>query len=152
MTIEINRIELIMSVHATESMKKNDQVLTNILSEELLKKNKIITEEFEGGYGNPIIIKKVELAKKKDIEEFIAFFSQRLTEESKKKLFSEFEERFDENKNRFYIRIEKEEAYKGILKTENSPRNVKIELRLKTFDANPDYKKFLTNKGILKEN
>ncbi|MHA1417018.1 MAG: RNA-binding domain-containing protein, partial [Candidatus Heimdallarchaeaceae archaeon] len=113
MTIEINRIELIMSVHATESMKKNDQVLTNIISEELLKKNKIITEEFEGGYGNPIIIKKVELARKKDIEEFIAFFSQRLTEESKKKLFSEFEERFDENKNRFYIRIEKEEAYKG---------------------------------------
>ncbi|MHA1398761.1 MAG: RNA-binding domain-containing protein [Candidatus Heimdallarchaeaceae archaeon] len=149
MTISISRIEFNLSIHATESVEKNMLALASIIPPNVLKHAKITKEVMEGGYQNPIQFIHITLTKTKEINDIIEHFTQKIAEEDKKRLYLDFAQRFDEERKRFYIRFDKEEAYKDKLVINFSPRNVKVEIRLKSYSHGADYKEYLVEKGIL---
>ncbi len=148
----ITRVDFSFTVHSTESFEKNMLAFANIITGDILKRNKLLVEEIEGGYGNLSKFVELTLLKSKDIDLIIQQLSTRLTKNSKILLAKELEQRWDKEKNRFYIRLDKEEAYRNNLIVNHSPRNIRIELRFNSYGKDINSSQLLSELGLIDVN
>ena len=111
MSITATKIEVSLSVHTTEDIEKNMTAVINLLEEDLVKEANITIEELEGGYGNPIEYISMIFNKNKDIEKILKLLASKLSQQQKKQLYDEFDERFDSEEKTYFLRINKEEIY-----------------------------------------
>lgn len=105
--MQVLNVEIQTFVHATEDFDKVLTCLKNIIPFEFRHSS----QKTLGHFKNPIFILNIVLRKRREIEKFIASLKERLSDEDRKKIKEELEERFEEGK--FYIRLDKMRAYAG---------------------------------------
>jgi len=149
MTISIVKIEFSLSVHATEDFDKNMVALANLIPEEIIQESEIVVEDLEGGYENPIQYIKTSFEKNKYINEILEYIISKLSIEQKQQLNEEFDERFNFNKKNLHIRIDKHEIFHNKLIISSATNVIKMEIKLRTYTKEADFKQFLVDQGLL---
>jgi len=151
MDITISKVECSFSVHATENFDKNMEALENLIPDELIEETEIVIEELEGGYENPIEYVVTSFSNKKLVTKILEYIVSKLSKEQKMQLYDEFEERFNQDKKSFHIRIDKQGIYNNQLIISSATNVIKIEIKLRSYIKDVDYKQFLIDKGLLSE-
>ena len=149
MDITVVKVEFSFSVHATEDVEKNMEVVQNIIPLEIIEDTNVKQERLEGGYGNLVEFFRITFTRKKEIDIAIKNIALKISEEDKEILANEFNERFDSNKSTFFLRIRKESAIKKELQITSSSNAIKIAIKMRTFVKGVDFKEFLISAGIL---
>ena len=149
MNITISKIEYSFSIHATEDFDKNMEALENLIPEDLINQIELIIEELEGGYGNPVEYVIVAFNKSKIIAKIFDSLVTIFSESQKKLLYAEFEERFNADKKSFHIRIDKQAIFNNKITISSSTDIIKIEIKLRSYVKDVDFKQFLVDKGLL---
>ncbi len=149
MTISFTKLDFSFLVHSTEDFDKNMVAIANLIPEEMIKNTKIIVEELEGGYNNPIQYVFIEFKKSEEIEKILENLVSQITQEQKNQLNTEFENRFDFDGKTFFLRIDKEGIFKNKLDIATSDNVIKIAIKTVSYVKNVDFKGFLKEKGIL---
>ena len=151
MDITISKVEYSFSVHATENFDKNMEALENLIPDELIEETEIVIEELEGGYENPIEYVVTSFSNKKLVTKILEYIVSKLSKEQKMLLYDEFEQRFNQDKKSFHIRIDKQGIYNNQLIISSATNVIKIEIKLRSYIKDVDYKQFLIDKGLLSE-
>ncbi|MHA1218716.1 MAG: RNA-binding domain-containing protein [Candidatus Heimdallarchaeaceae archaeon] len=151
MDITISKVECSFSVHATENFDKNMEALENLIPDELIEETEIVIEELEGGYENPIEYVVTSFSNKKLVTKILEHIVSKLSKEQKMLLYDEFEERFNQDKKSFHIRIDKQGIYNNQLIISSATNVIKIEIKLRSYIKDVDYKQFLIDKSLLSE-
>ncbi len=151
MDITISKVECSFSVHATENFDKNMEALENLIPDELIEETEIVIEELEGGYENPIEYVVTSFSNKKLVTKILEHIVSKLSKEQKMLLYDEFEQRFNQDKKSFHIRIDKQGIYNNQLIISSATNVIKIEIKLRSYIKDVDYKQFLIDKGLLSE-
>lgn len=151
MDITISKVEYSFSVHATENFDKNMEALENLIPDELIEETEIVIEELEGGYENPIEYVVTSFSNKKLVTKILEHIVSKLSKEQKMLLYDEFEQRFNQDKKSFHIRIDKQGIYNNQLIISSATNVIKIEIKLRSYIKDVDYKQFLIDKGLLSE-
>ncbi len=151
MDITISKVECSFSVHATENFDKNMEALENLIPDELIEETEIVIEELEGGYENPIEYVVTSFSNKKLVTKILEYIVSKLSKEQKMLLYDEFEQRFNQDKKSFHIRIDKQGIYNNQLIISSATNVIKIEIKLRSYIKDVDYKQFLIDKGLLSE-
>ena len=149
MTISIVKIEFSLSVHATEDFDRNIEALANLIPENIIQESKIVVENLEGGYENPIQYVKTSFEKNKYINEILAHVFSKLSIEQKQQLNEEFEERFNFDKKTFHLRIDKHEIFHNKLIISSTTNVIKMEIKLRTYTKEANFKQFLVDQWLL---
>jgi len=149
MDITITKLVISFSVHATEDLEKNMQGLSNIIPDGILEQMEVNIDELEGGYQNPIDFVNISFTKANTIEKILRNFSSIIPNEEKLKLGIEFDERFDQKNNMFYIRLDKEDLFHGKVSITSSANVVKLAMKMRAFIKDVNFREFLINKNIL---
>ena len=102
-------LELSFIVHATESKNKVFQAAINLIPSGHIEDVKFTESNLKGEYGNPIILCRMEIRKVELAEEVLRRIGSCLSLEDKDNLLKDFKKRL--NKNRFYLRLDKQRAY-----------------------------------------
>ncbi|MCS7097086.1 MAG: hypothetical protein NZ926_01185 [Candidatus Methanomethylicia archaeon] len=111
----ISEISFNAFCHVTEDLDKVQSAMLNLLPEPFRSNINIVKEIMEGHYGNTIFNLKVHIIDKEIIESTLKYICEKLCELDKRLLFRTFNLRFDKSKN-LYLRFDKGEAYKGLLR------------------------------------
>ncbi|MCE7747785.1 MAG: hypothetical protein GPJ51_05270 [Candidatus Heimdallarchaeota archaeon] len=149
MDITISKVECSFSVHATENFDKNMEALENLIPDELIEETEIVVEELEGGYENPIEYVVTSFSNKKLVTKILKHIVSKLSKEQKMQLYNEFEERFNQNKKSFHIRIDKQGIYNNQLIISSATNVIKIEIKLRSYIKDVDYMQFLIDEDLL---
>lgn len=110
--IRINYVELKTYVHATEDEKKVLDALFRIIPIEYKDRIKIDKQIVKGYYGNPITIIQIVLRSKLAIE-LLKKLGSLLDDVEKSVLKASFNLRYDSRSNKFFIRLDKQDLYRG---------------------------------------
>lgn len=110
--IRINYVELKTYVHATEDEKKVLDALFRIIPIEYKDRIKINRQIVKGYYGNPITIIQIILRSKPAVE-LLKKLGSLLDDVEKSVLKASFNLRYDSRSNRFFIRLDKQDLYRG---------------------------------------
>lgn len=149
MDITISKVECSFSVHATENFDKNMEALENLIPDELIEETEIVVEELEGGYENPIEYVVTSFSNKKLVTKILKHIVSKLSKEQKMQLYNEFEERFNQDKKSFHIRIDKQGIYNNQLIISSATNVIKIEIKLRSYIKDVDYRQFLIDEDLL---
>lgn len=149
MDITITKLVISFSVHSTEDLGKNLELLNYLIPNEILEQTDIIVDELEGGYHNPIDFVSIPFTKSSNINKIIKKISNIISREEKGKLSSEFDERFDQKNNMFYIRLDKEDLYHGKASLSSSANIIKLAIKMRAFTKDAKFQEFLVNQNIL---
>jgi RNA binding exosome subunit len=152
MDITISRIEYSFSVHATEDLEKNLEALSNLLPEELIQETEIVVEELLGAYDNPIEYVTITFNKQKLFNKILDHLVGLISDEQKSLLFVEFDERFNQDKKSFHLRIDKQAILSEELSIISGTNIIKIEIKMRSYIKDVDFKQFLINLGLLIKN
>jgi len=147
--VAITKLEISFSVHATEDKEKNLQAVANLIPSDIIEHAQIIEEKLIGGYNNPIKYMRLVYTKANLIDEILKNLSSKLSQEDKKKMNLEFENRMDKKNKIFFLRLDKEALAKGRISITSSKNIVKISMKLRAFTKDINLKEFLENKDIL---
>ncbi|MHA1396701.1 MAG: RNA-binding domain-containing protein [Candidatus Heimdallarchaeaceae archaeon] len=152
MEVIITKITCSLLIHSTESMKKNIEALKKIASE--IDDEKIIEscEQIEGGYGNPIEFLQLAFTKKNDIESILKKLKSNITDDNKKLLFQEFDNRFDKQKTTYFLRLNKEKLLNNQFIPTVSSNSIKLSFKMRAFSKKTDFREFLAQQGVLLPN
>ncbi len=149
MDITITKLVVSFSVHATENLEKNLELLNYIIPSEILEQTDIVVDELEGGYQNSIDFVSIPFTKSSSINKIISKVSNIIPIEEKEKLSSEFDERFDQKNNMFYIRLDKEDLFCGKATISSSANIIKLAMKLRAFTKDAKFQEFLVAQKIL---
>ena len=149
MDIKISKAEYSFSIHATEDFDKNLEALANLIPEELIQETELVVEELVGGYDNPIEYVTITFSKQKLVNKILDHLISQMSAEQKSQLYGEFEERFNQNKKSFHLRIDKQGIYNNELILSSATNVIKIEIRLRSYVKDVNFKQFLVDRGLL---
>ena len=149
MDITITKLVVSFSVHATEDLEKNLELLSYLIPSAILEQKDIVVDELEGGYRNPIDFVSIPFTKSSNINKIVNKISNILPTEEKDKLSSEFEERFDQKNSMFYIRLDKEDLCHGKVSLSSSANIIKLAIKMRAFTKDAQFQEFLVNQNIL---
>ncbi|OLS33177.1 MAG: hypothetical protein HeimAB125_01290 [Candidatus Heimdallarchaeota archaeon AB_125] len=149
MDITISKAEYSFSIHATEDFDKNLEALANLIPEELIQETELVVEELVGGYDNPIEYVTITFSKQKLVNKILDHLISQMSAEQKSQLYGEFEERFNQNKKSFHLRIDKQGIYNNELILSSATNVIKIEIRLRSYVKDVNFKQFLVDRGLL---
>ena len=149
MDITISKTEYSFSIHATEDFDKNLEALANLIPEELIQETELVVEELVGGYDNPIEYVTITFSKQKLVNKILDHLISQMSAEQKSQLYGEFEERFNQNKKSFHLRIDKQGIYNNELILSSATNVIKIEIRLRSYVKDVNFKQFLVDRGLL---
>ncbi len=127
----IDSIIFKVTIHSTEDEDKVNKSLNFILND-LYNLKYSIRREFEGYYGNKIIIIERKISKSSECIKFMDFFVSNINIEDIKLVRSEINKRIDGNLN-FYLRFDKQEAFMNKLKLTNKEDAIFVKIKLKTY-------------------
>lgn len=139
----VRSVRLRVSVHATEDEEKVVTALLNVIPKELRDRVKIEREEYEGHYGNPILVLTITV-EGEDAESVLSYILSRLDSVDKKLLAASLEERVDKEGS-LYFRLSKQDAYQGRLSVYESDDVIRVSVgfRGKRREAMREYKRRL---------
>lgn len=149
MTLQIKKISIQFSIHATESVKKNFQALKAFIPNNILENAMEYRTTLEGGYGNPIEYIEIIINNRKDIDTVINNLAHSLSEEERRKLWFEFNERFDQKSKEFFLRIDKSHALNNVLTLTDSSYSFRIAIKIVSFDRDKNYERALEEANLI---
>lgn len=149
MDIIISRISFSFSVHATEDYEKNMFALGNLTNNIGNDQALITKSNLEGGYGNPLKLIEVSYTKNATIDKIIKFLFSKITNDDKKLLALEFENRFDRKRSMFFLRFDKEAIFNDEILLTDAANIIKMSIKMRAFNKQADFKKFLIDRKIL---
>ncbi|MGQ9722011.1 MAG: RNA-binding domain-containing protein [Candidatus Jordarchaeum sp.] len=123
-------VDLETFAHATEDTEKVFKSLLFLLPdglEKLVKKEKVL-----GHYRNEIIILKIKITNKKNIEDFLSLLSGKMDEKDKELLFELLDKRLDDS-GTLYIRFDKQKAFLGELKLSDGEDVIRIRIKFSAY-------------------
>ncbi len=123
----VRALEARVFVHATEDKDKVVKALLEIIPDDLRRNINIEEEVLEGHYGNPIIKLSVSV-EGKDASRVLEYLLSRLSPADKRLLAASLEDRVD-REGTLYIRLSKQEAYKGNIYVYESDDVIRISVR-----------------------
>lgn len=138
-----------LSIHATEDREKVLSTLNHFITPEILDESQVIQDTLEGGYGNPIHFIEITVHKKKHVKIIFKNIISKLSDTDKSKLLGEFKERFNEEDTKFFIRINKEQAFLDNIQVSKSQNTIRIEIKLQSYNKDANFKQFLCDEGLL---
>ncbi|AFZ70172.1 putative exosome subunit [Caldisphaera lagunensis DSM 15908] len=121
----IKSLEIRVFVHATEDKEKIVSSLKNIIKEDF----NIIEEQYEGYYGNSILVISSIIEGSK-AEEILNNLLDSLSRPDKDELIKTFYDRIEEKNNTFHLRLNKQKAYSGQLTLSDSDDVIKLIFKL----------------------
>lgn len=146
--IKIKEIEFLTHCHATENCNKVITALLNLLPAELRSKVYIEKQTLPGHYGNPITVIRCRVKEKTD--DIIQYIAEKLSDTEKSLLTVSFDLRYDKRTNKIYIRVNKQEAYKGKIMLDDGDDVIKIIINLSGTRRIEKIKEILREKGLIK--
>lgn len=126
----INEIELVVHCHATENCNKVLKALLNVLPPTIRERVKPFTVEYQGHYGNIIRVMTLKLVGK-DAEDTIRYIGEQIEETDRSIINVTFDLRYDRRSNKFYLRLDKQAAYKGRLVISDGDDIIKVIISFK---------------------
>jgi RNA binding exosome subunit len=140
-------IELSTIAHATESLDKVETAILNVLPTQVHDSTSFCRHYLKGHHGNPIVTLTMRLAKGKAARTSVEHLFRMLSPTEKHELDLEFERYLDEEEN-FYIRLDKQEAFKGKIKLARE-EPIRIKIRIEMWHPTPEgAKEILRNLGM----
>ncbi len=115
-------------VHATESRDKVLKAVLEILPETIRGKISPTIEVYEGYYGNPIEVLTVDINDPSEALETLRYIIGRLNDIDRRRLLNTLEERVDKQGG-MYIRVGKQNAFKGMLTLEEGDDVIRVHIR-----------------------
>jgi len=146
--IRINYVELKTYVHATEDERKVLDALFKIIPGEFKDKIKINKQIVKGYYGNPITIVQIVLRNKYAIE-LLRRLGSLLDDVERSVLRASFNLRYDSRSNRFFIRLDKQDLFRGRAVVSDGDDVVHIMISFKGRGGAEDANKLLKELGIV---
>ncbi len=128
--LRINSIEIKAYVHATEDEGKVVKVIHHLLPSDLRSRVKISRQIVKGYYGNPIKILSIRI-KGRDAEEVVKTIFGNMSDTEKSIVKASFQIRFDPMGNKLYLRLDKQELYRGRIVVSDSDDVVHITISLR---------------------
>ena len=120
-------IEVSAIAHATESIEAVEKSIRNILPLEIYDSLKFTRRYLKGHHGNPITTLNLNIKGKDETKFVLKILFQLMDKAEKDKLIFEFENFLDDKEN-LYIRLDKQEAFKGkVILTNKDPIRIKIK-------------------------
>jgi len=152
--IELKSIEFLLNSNATEDLEKILNSLSKILPKNF-DQNKIEIKNLMGAYGNSIRTLKITIRDKDNIELILKNLENLIDNESKIKIYDNFEDRLDE-KGTFYIRFNKFSLFENKLIISNQSDIILLKINFqKLFGKNSSHlilRSYLESKGLIKSN
>ena len=112
--IKAINIEISSIAHATEDPEKVLIAILNILPEDLrgFIRERIEYTDTYGHYKDPIRIYRIKI-ENNDAEKILSYILNRLSSSEKEILLLSLEDRYDPSTRKLFIRLSKQDAYKG---------------------------------------
>jgi len=133
---DIAWIELLGSVHATESLEKVSQAIYNLFPPNIENIN-IQETKVRGYHGNPVIFLTLRIEKRATILKLLANLATTLNPADKQQLAWEFMERIDAD-NIFYLKVDKQKAYRGESVLAQGDNTILIKVKFRQFVKNSE--------------
>jgi RNA binding exosome subunit len=127
----IRKIAFRAFVAATEDEGRAREALSVFLPLDSISSTTVV-----GHFGNEIKILEAGL-KKKDVQSFFRILREQLSREDLVRLRREIPERVDED-NRFHLRLDKQAAYKGMVRLTESKDAIDVSALVETYPARHD--------------
>lgn len=125
--VGISRIVISTHSHDTEDIDKVEQALFNIFPPSLRSRISIVRETIHGFYGNIINRLKIMLEGSEAIE-FLKHLFNVLSNTDKNIIINTIESRYSRKSNELFIRLNKQEAYLGIVTLYEGDDAIKISI------------------------
>ncbi len=122
----IGSVQIEAFAHATEDPAKVKQAIANIIPNPEIE---LQTENLRGHYDNPILLLRLRIENHQRVELILATLRDKLEPENKGVLSSELTQHTDE-RGWLYLRLEKQELYRGRLVFSRGDDVVKVRLSL----------------------
>ena len=133
---DIAWIELLGSVHATESLEKVSQAIYNLVPPDIGEIN-IQENKVQGHYGNPVMFLTVRIEKRGPIRKLLTHLANTLSLPDKQQLGWEFPERIDTD-NIFYLKVDKQKAYQGESVLTHGDNTILIKMKFRQYVKNSE--------------
>ncbi len=146
--IKINYVELKTYVHATEDERKVLDALFKIIPSEFKDKIKINKQIVKGYYGNPITIIQIVLRNKYAVE-LLKRLGSLLDDVERSVLKASFNLRYDNRSNKFFIRLDKQDLFRGKAVVSDGDDVVHIMISFRGRGGTEDVNKLLKELGIV---
>lgn len=146
--IKINYVELKTYVHATEDERKVLDALFKIIPSEFKDKIKINKQIVKGYYGNPITIIQIVLRNKYAVE-LLKRLGSLLDDVERSVLKASFNLRYDNRSNKFFIRLDKQDLFRGKAIVSDGDDVVHIMISFRGRGGTEDVNKLLKELGIV---
>jgi hypothetical protein len=124
-------IEVRAHSRATEVPKRVEEAILNIFQEDLKEHVKVKRDVAEGHSDNPIVVIKGVLKNKRRCLEELNYLVSSLDENDLSYIRHTMTRRFDDC--RFYLRIDKQEAYLGNIHLAQVTDMISVEIRLRQY-------------------
>lgn len=115
--------------HATEDPDKVIRAIFNTLPEEIREKATLSTEKLQGHYSNVITVIRLTVGGEEEVKAYLKGLAEKLTPRDKAYLRSSLTARVEEGN--FYLRLDKDEAYRGVVKIKENGDSIKIRVTFK---------------------
>ena len=146
--IKINYVELKTYVHATEDERKVLDALFKIIPSEFKDKIKINKQIVKGYYGNPITIIQIVLRNRYAVE-LLRRLGSLLDDVERSVLKASFNLRYDNRSNKFFIRLDKQDLFRGKAVVSDGDDVVHIMISFRGRGGTEDVNKLLKELGIV---
>lgn len=146
--IKIKEIEFLTHCHATENCNKVITALLNLLPSEQRNKVYIEKQTLPGHYGNPITIIKCKI--RDETDKVIQYIAEKLSDTEKSLLTVSLDLRYDKRTNKIFIRVNKQEAYRGKIMLDDGDDVIKIIINLSGSRRIEKIREILREKGLIK--
>ncbi len=127
-SVKASYVEVRTFAHATEDLEKVLRALYNVIPSEFVNNVELMKEELRGHHGNPIVFLKAKVRKKEAVNAFVKKLSMDMSELDKEALARDVD--LHVKGGSFYIRLNKQAAYKGELKICTAdPIHVRVQFK-----------------------
>jgi len=128
--VKLVSVEYAVFVHATEDFDKVIKAVENLMPPKLRDRKRVEVEETYGHYENPIRIARTSFRNPEYAAQALTWIWSRLSDEDKARLTRDLDLHLD-NKSKFYMRFDKQEAFLGYVKLSSGDDVIKVVFSFK---------------------
>ena len=148
MTLQVRRVKVSTSVHATEDEGKVMKALRTVFPPDVRNILEFKRSEYRGHWGNTIVVIETEIRDYPSALKTIRWIAEKLSELDKRLLRFELRDRVDKSLN-LYLRFNKQAAYQGRLEVDNGDDVIKVVIGFHGSRQLQDLSKYLSEIGLM---